>query len=110
MPRKPAEPRKPADVGQLKLRLPDALRRKLERASDKSGRSLNNEIVWRLSQSLGPEGEPLFDLHMERENEVEQEVSKALDRLIHDPEFYKRIAQQVADQEAVRSRKKRGED
>jgi len=101
-------PRKPADVGQLKLRLPDALRRKLERASDKSGRSLNNEIVWRLSQSLG-EG-PMYDLHIEQEAEAAKKFADFRDKLLNDPEFRKKMVQQiVADQEAVR-RKKRGED
>jgi hypothetical protein len=105
--------RKPADVGQLKLRLPEALRRKLERASDKSGRSLNNEIVWRLSQSLG-EG-PMFDLHIEQEAaeaKREAEVAKVLDRIIHDPEVHKKLAQRLADSPAFQAavRKKRGEE
>jgi hypothetical protein len=41
-----------ADIGQIKVRLPERLRTRLERASDKSGRSLNNEIVWRLMKSF----------------------------------------------------------
>jgi hypothetical protein len=45
------------DVGQLKLRLPKEMRRKLERASDQSGRSLNNEILWRLGRSFAAEGD-----------------------------------------------------
>jgi hypothetical protein len=40
------------DKGQIKIRLVPALRRQLEKASEKSGRSLNNEIVWRLGKSF----------------------------------------------------------
>ena len=39
-------------LGQLKLRLPNSLRKALEEAAEKSGKSLNAEIVWRLSKSL----------------------------------------------------------
>jgi hypothetical protein len=44
--------RKPIDIGQLKVRLPEELRERLEQSSERSGRSLNNEIVWRLGQSF----------------------------------------------------------
>jgi plasmid stability protein len=37
--------RKPTDTVQLKLRFPEALRRRLEREANKHGRSLNSEIL-----------------------------------------------------------------
>jgi Arc-like DNA binding domain len=42
--------RKKAAPAQIKIRLPEALRRDLERAATKSGRTLNGEIVHRLTQ------------------------------------------------------------
>jgi hypothetical protein len=73
----------PSDMGQLKLRLPQTLRKRLERASDKSGRSLNNEIVWRLTQTFGDEGAALFEQHQQAEqtlrDQIEQVVKKVLD-------------------------------
>jgi plasmid stability protein len=37
--------RKPSDTVQLKLRFPEALRRRLEREAKRHGRSLNSEIL-----------------------------------------------------------------
>jgi Arc-like DNA binding domain len=42
--------RKRAAPVQIKIRLPDALRRDLEREATKNGRTLNGEIVHRLTQ------------------------------------------------------------
>ena len=42
--------RKKTAPAQIKIRLPDALRRDLEREAAKSGRTLNGEIVHRLTQ------------------------------------------------------------
>jgi hypothetical protein len=41
-------------IGQLKLRLPITLRKQLEEACEKSGKSLNHEILWRLERSFEP--------------------------------------------------------
>jgi hypothetical protein len=46
-------PRKPTDVVQLKLRFPEALRRRLERAAKSHGQSLNTEIVRILEEAFG---------------------------------------------------------
>jgi hypothetical protein len=79
-------PKKPTDAGQLKLRLTDALREKLEHASDKSGRSLNNEIVWRLEQSfdtVSKTGDPIVDRFMQS-TELRELVTHAVrDALVH---------------------------
>jgi uncharacterized protein (DUF1778 family) len=44
--------RSPSDIVPLQLRLTEALRRKIERAAEKNGRSLNSEMVLRLTQSF----------------------------------------------------------
>jgi hypothetical protein len=43
--------RKPTDIVQLKLRLPEWLRRDIERHARKSGRSLNSEMVHALQRA-----------------------------------------------------------
>jgi hypothetical protein len=47
-----APARKPTDIVQLKLRLREELRRKLERAAAKKEHSLNTEMVERLDRSF----------------------------------------------------------
>jgi hypothetical protein len=44
--------RKPTDTVQLKLRFSEALRRRLERAAAREGRSMNAEIIHRLERTL----------------------------------------------------------
>jgi hypothetical protein len=44
--------RKPTDTIKLQLRLPEYLRRQLERAADVHGESMNTEIVDRLKESF----------------------------------------------------------
>jgi hypothetical protein len=44
--------RKPTDTVQLKVRLPEALRRDMEYAAARNNRSMNAEIVARLGRSL----------------------------------------------------------
>ena len=59
--------RKPSDIIKLQLRLPEALRRRLERAAAHSEHSMNAEIVLRLEQSfLVPELEKAIDRAAER--------------------------------------------
>jgi hypothetical protein len=53
--------RKPTDIVPLQLRLTEALRRKIERAAEVNGRSLNSEMVWRLTQSFAAKPEPNID-------------------------------------------------
>jgi hypothetical protein len=45
--------RRDTDVAQIKLRLPERVRKRLEEAAKKEYRSLNGEIVRRLEKSLG---------------------------------------------------------
>jgi Arc-like DNA binding dprotein len=44
--------RKPTEVVHLKLRLPEALRRQLEKAAAQNSRSMNSEILQRLEDSF----------------------------------------------------------
>ena len=48
-------PRKPTATAQLKLRIREDLRRRLEATAKKRAVSLNSELVWRLQQSLDQE-------------------------------------------------------
>jgi hypothetical protein len=74
------------DIGQIKVRLPERLRQRLERASDKSGRSLNNEIVWRLTQSFAlveaaEQASQIAKEGIEEIRRVEEELRGRLERL-----------------------------
>jgi Arc-like DNA binding domain len=44
--------RKPTDKVALQVRMPEAMRTSLVKAAKKDRRSLNGEILWRLTQSL----------------------------------------------------------
>ena len=44
--------RKPTDMVQLKLRFPEAVRRRLEREAKRNNRSMNTEIVHRLRRTF----------------------------------------------------------
>jgi len=74
MARKPTDP----DIVNLRLRMPESLRKTLAGIAEKSGRSLNSEIVWRLGQSLGPEGEE----YAKQYETTEEYLRKKLDELV----------------------------
>jgi Arc-like DNA binding domain len=61
--------RKKRQPAQIKIRLPEALRRSLEREADKNGRTLNGEIVHRLTQPF---------VEADREALIETAVGRAL--------------------------------
>ena len=46
---------KPNELVPLMTRLPEALRRRLEQAAAKSGRSMNGELIYRLQESFSKE-------------------------------------------------------
>lgn len=75
-------PRKPTDIRQLKLRLPEAMRRKLERASDKSGRSLNNEVLWRLGQSFATEGDDTVLKLAQDQSDFDANTKKKIEEIV----------------------------
>jgi hypothetical protein len=65
-------------IANLRLRLPETLRKKLAQEAEKSERSLNSEILWRLGQSLGTEGAAIvheFDA-------LEQHIRRRVDEVV----------------------------
>jgi hypothetical protein len=70
--------RKRTDIVALKLRLREALRKRLELAAKGGERSLNSEIVARLEQSF--DRESLTDLH----GKVQGLMGAVIDRLEHE--------------------------
>lgn len=70
--------RKPSDTVNLRLRMPDGLRKLLASHAEKSKRSLNSEIVWRLGQTLGPEGA----WFIEQYETTEEHLRRKLDELV----------------------------
>jgi len=72
--------RKRTDTAQLKLRLPETLRRQIEREARKNDHSLNTEMVRRLEQSFArQEIESL--IQTVATSSAEQAVDAALNRL-----------------------------
>jgi hypothetical protein len=63
------------------VRLPERLRHRLEKASDKSGRSLNNEIVWRLERLFEIEAAPSVREANERIDRLNETVARIQERL-----------------------------
>ena len=89
--------RKPTDTVALQVRMTEALRRQLAGAAEKNARSLNSEIVWRLGQSLGTEGNVLISQH--EANELER--MRVLMKIVNDPEIARKYAKQSAKQEGA---------
>jgi Arc-like DNA binding dprotein len=54
--------RKPTDTIQLKVRLSEALRRQMEDAAARNGRSMNAEIVARLQHSIQKDQDAITEL------------------------------------------------
>jgi hypothetical protein len=76
--------RKPTDIVQLKLRLPEWLRRNIERNARKSGRSLNGELVHQLQKA-----------YTQTENDLQKVAEAAAQKAADD--VFERFAQ-VADE------------
>jgi Arc-like DNA binding domain len=68
--------RKPTDTVNLRVRMPEGIRKRLAVEAEESRRSLNSEIVWRLGQSLGAE-----DLVQEHESN-EERMRKMMDEIV----------------------------
>lgn len=74
--------RKPSDVVPLQVRMPEGLRKRLVALAEGSQRSLNSEIVWRLGQSLGPEGAEFIKDHVTAEEYAKRAVAEAVQSLL----------------------------
>jgi Arc-like DNA binding domain len=68
--------RKPTDTINIRVRMPDGIRKRLAVEAERSQRSINSEIVWRLGQSLGAE-----DLVEEHESQ-EERMRKMLEGIV----------------------------
>ncbi len=80
----------------FKLRMPEGLRQKLEAEADKSERSINSEILWRLGQTFGEEWQR-FIAGVEEQERSEQE---RVDELLQNPKVREAARQIVAKHSA----------
>jgi hypothetical protein len=76
----------------LRLRMPEVLRERLAHEAEKSQRSLNSEILWRLGLTLEKEWQELI---AQRE-EAEKREQELFDRYREDPELRKKVAEIIA--------------
>ena len=74
--------RKPDDIVNLKVRLTEAMRARIEQEAKKNNRSLNGEIVHRLGVSFGVEGPMLVRQFEERTKELAKELDEIVKRLV----------------------------
>ena len=74
--------RKPTEIVNLRLRLPEGLRKRLAAEGEKSQRSLNSEIVWRLGQSLGAEGAAFVQDYETAEAFLKRKLEEIVEKLI----------------------------
>jgi hypothetical protein len=86
--------RKDTDVVNLRLRLPEGLRKQLDVEAEKANRSLNSEILWRLGQTFGKEWLEFIG-EIEQQENREQEV---LDRLMKNPQLRETLWKIVGEQ------------
>jgi hypothetical protein len=86
--------------------LPEGLRKLLATEAERSKRSLNSEIVWRLGETLGPEGKHYVKEHATMEEQLAQALNKAVKRLIEDKEYIKRLQEEMRLQEERRDSKR----
>jgi hypothetical protein len=80
----------------FKLRMPEGLRQKLEAEAEKSERSINSEILWRLGQTFGEEWQR-FVARMEERERSRQELRN---RIAQDPKFQKMMDEFIAKHRA----------
>lgn len=74
--------RKPDDIVNLKVRFTEALRKRIEQEAKKNQRSLNGEIVYRLTASFGEEGIHLASQHEEAERELARQLREVVAQMI----------------------------
>jgi hypothetical protein len=78
-------PKKPDAIVNIRLRLPAALHSTLTKEAEAARRSLNSEILWRLSETLG-DAWKAFVAEIERKERADQEFLKQTrERLAADP-------------------------
>ena len=85
--------RKDTDVVNLRLRLPEALRKQLGVEAEKANRSLNSEILWRLGQTFGKEWLEFIG-EIEEQERSDQERAE---RFLNNPEARARVSKIIAE-------------
>jgi hypothetical protein len=71
----------PDEPVNLRLRMPEALRKRLAAEAKTNERSLNSEIVYRLGQSLGTEGAEMVKTHESSEQAMTRLIEEIRARL-----------------------------
>jgi hypothetical protein len=66
------------DIVNVRVRMIEALRKKLAAEAKANERSLNSEIVYRLGQSLGTEGAEMVKMH----ESVEQRLMRMFEEIV----------------------------
>jgi Arc-like DNA binding domain len=98
------------EVISFKLRMPEGLRQKIEAEAEKSERSMNSEILWRLGQTFGDEWQR-FIAGVEEKEKREAELSERVMANIAQWEpFQKFLKEEIARQAAMATAKKKGEE
>jgi hypothetical protein len=95
--------RKPDDTVNLRLRLPEALRQKLETEANAAERSLNSEILWRLGRTFSEEWRDFIAWVEEKEKEAEELRAQ----VAQSPEFQKIVRDIIAERRERREREER---
>ncbi len=95
--------RRPTDMVNLRLRLPEELRQTLANEAEKANRSLNSEILFRLSRTIGPEWEELVGRAQERERREEEEF----ERILRSPRMQESLKRVIADLRAGKFKEKK---
>jgi hypothetical protein len=88
-----ARTRKPLDVVALQVRLPEAMRAQIAAAAEHNKRSLNGEILFRLSETLDARWTE-YVAHLEREAQRQKEFIEEMSRK---PETRARLDQFIAE-------------
>jgi hypothetical protein len=84
----------------FKLRMPEALRQKIEAEAGKANRSMNSEILWRLGQTF----EEKWQRFIAGVEDRAKRDRESLERFLQDPEKQKMMAQ-IFEEHGILKRK-----
>jgi hypothetical protein len=92
----------PTEMVNLRLRLPEGLRQRLADEAEEANRSLNSEILWRLTHTFGGNWEQ-FVARAEEEEKRRQEI---LEEMRLRPEVQEKLVRLMADLRAGKFKEK----
>jgi len=95
--------KQPTDMVNLRLRLPEGLRQKLADEAEGANRSLNSEILWRLSHTFGEKWEQF----VAEAEEGEKERQEILEEMRLNPKMQETLSRVMADLRAGKGRRKK---